>query len=156
MKEKNIGVQRSILDIAVNLSCGCHSHNFVLCDAAKSSLKSITLFGVPQRLFTLLSTSIHRWKILTDGKRAFGSPDGNWLPPPTTECNTRGATGALPADKVGWAPDPGITWCETQWHKATTQCWLSWASRICNNIFLTKIGCVKEQYWHQKMRLLRK
>ena len=31
------------------------------------------------------------------GKRAFVSPDGKWLPPPTTPCNTRGATGALPA-----------------------------------------------------------
>ncbi|KAG5893813.1 hypothetical protein JTB14_027850 [Gonioctena quinquepunctata] len=28
--------------------------------------------------------------------------------------------------------------------------------RICNDIFLTKIGCVKEPYWHRKMRLLRK
>ena len=26
----------------------------------------------------------------------------------------------LPAFKVGWAPEPGITWCETQRHKATT------------------------------------
>ena len=24
------------------------------------------------------------------------------------------------ACKVGWAPEPGITWCETQCHKATT------------------------------------
>ena len=34
-------------------------------------------------------------------KRALGSPDG--------KCNTREATGALPAFKVGWAPEPGIT-----------------------------------------------
>ena len=34
------------------------------------------------------------------GKQAFGSPDGKWLPPPTTPCSTRGATGTLLADKV--------------------------------------------------------
>lgn len=69
MKGKNIGVQRRILDInplAVYVPCGCHSYNLVLCDAAKSSVKSVTLFGVLQRLFTLFSASVHRWKILTD------------------------------------------------------------------------------------------
>ena len=69
MKEKNIGVQKRILDInplAVYVPCGCHSYNLALCDAAKSSLKSVTLFGVLQRLFTLFSASVHRWKILTD------------------------------------------------------------------------------------------
>ena len=34
------------------------------------------------------------------GKRAFGSPDSKWSPPPTTVCNTRGAIGVLPAFKV--------------------------------------------------------
>ncbi|CAD0206693.1 unnamed protein product [Chrysodeixis includens] len=69
MKGKNVGVQRRILDInplAVYVPCGCHSYNLVLCDAAKSSVKSVTLFGVLQRLFTLFSASVHRWKILTD------------------------------------------------------------------------------------------
>ncbi|XP_025832224.1 zinc finger MYM-type protein 1-like isoform X2 [Agrilus planipennis] len=69
MKGKNIGVQRRILDInplAVYIPCGCHSYNLVLCDAAKSSVVSVTLFGVLQRLFTLFSDSVHRWKILTD------------------------------------------------------------------------------------------
>ena len=23
-------------------------------------------------------------------------------------------------DNVCWAPEPAITWCDTQWHKATT------------------------------------
>jgi hypothetical protein len=65
MKGKNIGVQ-DINPLAVYVPCGCHSYNLVLCDAAKSSLKSVTLFGVLQRLFTLFSASVHRWKILTD------------------------------------------------------------------------------------------
>ena len=47
------------------------------------------------------------WK--RQSKRALESPDGKWSPPPTTPSNTRGAKGALPAFKVGWAPEPGIT-----------------------------------------------
>lgn len=69
MKGKNIGVQKRILDLnplAFFVPCGCHSYNLVLCDAAKSSVKSVTLFGVLQRLFTLFSGSVNRWKILTD------------------------------------------------------------------------------------------
>ena len=49
MKVKNAGVQKRILDInllAIYVPCGCHSYNIVLCDAAKSSVKSATLFGV--------------------------------------------------------------------------------------------------------------
>ncbi|XP_011343812.3 zinc finger MYM-type protein 1 [Ooceraea biroi] len=69
MKGKNIGVQKRILDLnplAFFVPCGCHSYNLVLCDAAKSSVKSVTLFGVLQRLFALFSASVNRWKILTD------------------------------------------------------------------------------------------
>lgn len=69
MKGKNVGVQKRILDLnplAFFVPCGCHSYNLVLCDAAKSSVKSVTLFGVLQRLFTLFSASVNRWKILTD------------------------------------------------------------------------------------------
>jgi len=67
MKGKNIDVQKRILDLnplAFFVPCGCHSYNLVLCEAAKSSVKSIILFGVLQRLFTLLSASVNRWKIL--------------------------------------------------------------------------------------------
>lgn len=49
MKGKNIGVQKTILDLnplAFFVPCGCHSLDLVLCDAAKSSLKSITLFRI--------------------------------------------------------------------------------------------------------------
>ena len=69
MKGKNIGVQKRILDLnplAFFVQCGCHSYNLVLCDAAKSSVKSVTLFGVLQRLFTLFSASPKRWQILTE------------------------------------------------------------------------------------------
>ncbi|KMQ82788.1 zinc finger mym-type protein 1-like protein, partial [Lasius niger] len=74
MKRKNIGVQKRILDLnplAFFVPCGCHSYNLVLCDAAKSSVKSVTLFGVLQRLFTLFSASINRWEILTDYLRLY-------------------------------------------------------------------------------------
>jgi len=67
MKGKNIGVQKRILDLnplAFFVPCGCHNYNLILCDAAKSSVKSVTLFGVLQRLFTLFSSSVNRWKIL--------------------------------------------------------------------------------------------
>lgn len=52
--------------MAFFVPCGCHNYNLVLCDAAKSSVKSVTFFGVSQRLFTLFSASVNRWKILTD------------------------------------------------------------------------------------------
>lgn len=38
----------------------------MLFDAAKSSVKFVTLFGILQRLFILCSALVHRWKILTD------------------------------------------------------------------------------------------
>lgn len=74
MKGKNIGVQKRILDLnplAFYVPCGCHSYNLVLCDAAKSSVNSVTLFGILQRIFTLFSASVNRWKILTDHVELF-------------------------------------------------------------------------------------
>lgn len=38
--------------------------NLVLCDAAKSSVKSKTFFGIIQRLFTIFAASTIRWEIL--------------------------------------------------------------------------------------------
>jgi hypothetical protein len=43
--------------------CGCHSLNLIG-DAAKSSAKSVSLLGVPQRLYSLFSTSPKRWLLL--------------------------------------------------------------------------------------------
>ena len=66
MKGKHSGVQKRILDqnpLAVFLPCGCHSLNLVLCDAAKSSVKSITFFGILGRLYSLFAASTKRWNI---------------------------------------------------------------------------------------------
>jgi hypothetical protein len=43
----------------------------VLCDAAKSCVKSVTLFGVLGRLYFLFDVSVNRWKILTDQVKYF-------------------------------------------------------------------------------------
>ncbi len=69
MKGEKIGVQKRILNmnpLAFFVPCGCHSLNLVISDAAKSTVKSVTMFGVLQRLFTLFSSSTKRWQILKD------------------------------------------------------------------------------------------
>jgi hypothetical protein len=43
----------------------------VLCDAAKSSVKSVTLFGVLGRLYSLFAASVNGWNILTDLEISF-------------------------------------------------------------------------------------
>ena len=66
MKGKKMGLQKRILDLnplAFYLSCGSHSLNLVICDAAQSSLNSINVFGIIQRLFTF-SASTSRWNVL--------------------------------------------------------------------------------------------
>ena len=66
MKGKKIGLQKRILDLnplAFYLPCGSHSLNLVICDAAQSSLNSINVFGIIQRLFTF-SASTSRWNVL--------------------------------------------------------------------------------------------
>jgi hypothetical protein len=44
--------------------CGCHSLNLIVGDAAKSSVKSVSLFGVLQRLYVLFSVFPKRWLLL--------------------------------------------------------------------------------------------
>lgn len=69
MVGKNTGIQSRVLlqfPRAFFNPCGCHSLNLVIGDAASSSVKSISLFGVIQRLFVLFSSSTKRWKILQD------------------------------------------------------------------------------------------
>ena len=67
MKGKKQGVQKRILDINPKVfytPCGCHNLNLVLCDMANSCPKTISFFGVVQRIYTLFSSSTKRWKIL--------------------------------------------------------------------------------------------
>ncbi|XP_047129470.2 zinc finger MYM-type protein 1-like [Hydra vulgaris] len=68
MKGKNNGVQKRILNLnplALYVPCGNHSLNLVISDSARS-VKSIAFFGILQRLYTLFSASVSRWKILID------------------------------------------------------------------------------------------
>jgi hypothetical protein len=44
---------------------GCHSLNLVVADAAKTSVKSVSLFGFHQRLFVLFSGSTKRWQVIS-------------------------------------------------------------------------------------------
>ncbi|XP_037801961.1 zinc finger MYM-type protein 1-like [Penaeus monodon] len=75
MRGKNCGVQARILQQnprAFFVPCGCHSWNLVLGDAAASSNKTVLFFGTLQRIYTLLSASPRRWKLLTDAVGSVG------------------------------------------------------------------------------------
>ncbi|KAJ8006189.1 hypothetical protein DPEC_G00125650 [Dallia pectoralis] len=69
MQGKKQGVQKRVLDMnnkALSVPCGSHTLNLVVGDAAKSSMTSISFFGLLQRLYTLFSSSVNRWAILTE------------------------------------------------------------------------------------------
>ena len=69
MKGKKQGLQKRILHInpkAFYTPYGCHNLNLVLCDMANSCPKTISFFGVVQRIYTLFSSSTKRRKILQD------------------------------------------------------------------------------------------
>jgi hypothetical protein len=69
MKGKNKGVQARIRQInprAFFMPCGCHSLNLVIGDCATSCTESVSFFGVVQRIYTIFSASVGRWKILKD------------------------------------------------------------------------------------------
>jgi len=58
------GVQTRILQLnnkACCVPCSSHTLNLVLADAAKSSVASVSFFGVLQRLYNLFSSSVQRW-----------------------------------------------------------------------------------------------
>ena len=66
MRGKNSGVQKRVLDInkkALFMPCASHSLNLVIVDAAKSTVESVSFFGVLQCLYTLFSSSTQRWEI---------------------------------------------------------------------------------------------
>lgn len=56
---------------ALCVPCGSHTLNLVVGDAAKSSVTSISFFGLLQRLYSLFSSSVHRWSILTEHVKNF-------------------------------------------------------------------------------------
>lgn len=69
MRGKNKGVQARLCQEnsrAFYMPCGCHSLNLVIGDAAMSCPQAVSFFGVIQRLYTLFSASVYRWKILCD------------------------------------------------------------------------------------------
>ncbi|XP_051953036.1 uncharacterized protein LOC127622912 [Xyrauchen texanus] len=45
------------------MPCASHSLNLVIVDAAKSTVESVSFFGVLQRLYTIFSSSTQRWAI---------------------------------------------------------------------------------------------
>lgn len=69
MTGKTKGVQARILNQnprAFFVPCGCHSPSLVVGDAATSSVESMSLFGILQRIYVPFSASVRHWKILTD------------------------------------------------------------------------------------------
>ncbi|XP_078024518.1 zinc finger MYM-type protein 1-like [Epinephelus lanceolatus] len=74
MQGKKQGVQKRVLELnskALCVPCGSHTLNLVVGDAVKSSVTSISFFGLLQRLYTLFSSSVHRWSILTEHVKNF-------------------------------------------------------------------------------------
>ncbi|KAL7371932.1 hypothetical protein ABVT39_007116 [Epinephelus coioides] len=68
------GVQARILQLnnkALCVSCNSHTLNLVIADAAKSLVRSMSLFGVLQRLCTLFSSSMSHWAILKQHVKDF-------------------------------------------------------------------------------------
>ena len=66
---KHNGVQSRILEInqpAHFVPCRCHSLNLIFCDCAKTNVTFFSFFGTLQKLFSKLSSSTRRWKILKD------------------------------------------------------------------------------------------
>ena len=69
MKRKHKGVQKIFLEInsrALYKSCACHSLNLTLGDMTHSCVKTISFFGVTQRLYSLFLGSTKGWKNLLD------------------------------------------------------------------------------------------
>jgi len=69
MKRKHKGVQKRFLEInpiALYKSCACHNLNLTLGDMRHYCVKTISFFGVTQRLYSLFSGATKGWKILLD------------------------------------------------------------------------------------------
>ena len=70
------------------------------------------------------------WK--RQGKLTCGSPDGDYRRPRPRAAP--GAAGALPAFEVGWAPQPGNTWCGAVAVESAHACWL----RVAGDVTTTR------------------
>ena len=69
MKGKYQSVQKRLLEInprALYVSCACHCLNLTICDMTHSCVKTISFFGVIQRIYSLFCSSTKRWKFLQD------------------------------------------------------------------------------------------
>ena len=67
MVGKRKGVQTRVLELnprAFFVPCACHSLNLVISHAASAHRASLTLFGVPQRIYVLFSGSPKQWEVL--------------------------------------------------------------------------------------------
>ncbi|KAL1270827.1 hypothetical protein QQF64_029843 [Cirrhinus molitorella] len=74
MQGKKQEVQKRVLELnpkALCIPCGSHTLNLVVGDAAKSSVMSISFLGLLQQLYTLFSSSVHRWTILKEHVKNF-------------------------------------------------------------------------------------
>uniref|UniRef100_A0A1A7WG49 DUF4371 domain-containing protein n=1 Tax=Iconisemion striatum TaxID=60296 RepID=A0A1A7WG49_9TELE len=64
---------------ALCVPCSSHTLNLVLADAAKSSVASISVFAVLQRLYNLFSSSVQHWAVLQQHVKQlnlYQEPDG--------------------------------------------------------------------------------
>lgn len=63
------GVQKRALELnknALYMPCSSHNLNLVIADADKLSVLSVSFFSVPQRLYTLFSSSVQRLSVLQE------------------------------------------------------------------------------------------
>ena len=69
MAGRHSGVQSRVLQInpqARFVPCSSHSLDLILCDCAKTNVTFFSFFGTFQKLYSKLSSSTQRWKVLKD------------------------------------------------------------------------------------------
>lgn len=57
---------RENFPLEIFIPCGCPSLNLMITDGAKSSVKSTSLFGILQHLFTIFAGSTKRWCVISE------------------------------------------------------------------------------------------
>jgi hypothetical protein len=61
-------VQKQLIDInprSLYMPCACHNLNITLWDMPKSYGKTVSFFGIVQRIYALFSSSMKRWNAMT-------------------------------------------------------------------------------------------